>query len=395
MLAAPAPAGVHARSRGGAKASAPALAVLPTGGRPALVAPAFFGFDAVIDPDVDVDLYGVTGHASATPGTPSPAAVERLRRGLLGAAKHADARTALAKAASDQGLRGASLAVDRDGAVPGAERVIDAVLPGTTGRDCSQLMRLIRMVKAADEIDQMRTAAQISEDGALASFAALGAGCTPRELHDAFKSRIAVHGADFDHLTYTVAGLAVGSGRRADVRFEDGDTVAVDWGCVVGGYHSDTAATLSFGEPRSEVAAAHGLLARCIDEGRRHLRPGVVAPEAREAMSNVLTEAGIEGASPHGHGLGLEIRDLPILDRPVSDCVRDDVIETSAAIPLEPGMVVNLEASRLIPGVGGVAAERTFVVTPGGAEPLVTQRREHPFIAGQPDRSSPIETGGW
>ena len=98
-------------------------------------------------------------------------------------------------------------------------------------------------------------------------------------------------------------------------------------------------------------------------------------------MVQVLAERGISESFPHGHGLGLELRDYPLLMPVNGGVIRDDCVELSADLSLEQGMVVNLEAPVLTPGVRSVHCEQTFVITADGCRPLVPQDRQHPVMA--------------
>ena len=100
-------------------------------------------------------------------------------------------------------------------------------------------------------------------------------------------------------------------------------------------------------------------------------------------MRELLAERGITACFPHGHGLGIEVRDYPVLVPDAGDVIRDDCVEVGADLPLEPDMVVNLEVCVLTPGARSVHCEQTFVVTGDGARPLVAQDREAPLVAGR------------
>ena len=79
---------------------------------------------------------------------------------------------------------------------------------------------------------------------------------------------------------------------------------------------------------------------------------------------------------PHGHGLGLEVRDYPILVPPNDLRIEDEAMNFSSDMPLEEGMVVNLEASVMIPDVGSTHYEKTYLVGKFNAEPLMPQPRK-------------------
>jgi Xaa-Pro aminopeptidase len=112
------------------------------------------------------------------------------------------------------------------------------------------------------------------------------------------------------------------------------------------------------------------------------MRPGVRASAVHHAMADHLAARGITAVFPHGHGLGLELRDYPILVPATGLRIADECVDVDSDLELEPGMVVNLEASVFIAGVASVEVEITTVVTDGGARPFVPQDRSQPVRAG-------------
>lgn len=368
---------------GGGAAQAPVFAVLTADGRVDLIAPAFFGLDAIVDPDVSVHLYGSPfRRLEDYPRVLGDTAEGGFREALRTVA--VDAGTALRAALNEGGIDAARIAVDLDAAAPGAPDLLVDVVGDAARRDCSQLMRLIRMVKSDSEIATLRRGSHESEAAGLAAFASVGVGSTPRDLLRAYKSRIGDVDADFDHFVYSTAGLGLGSGGRRDVSFKRGDILAVDWGCLVEGYFTDTGGTLVFGDPPASLLEDQAWLNECIEKGVAQLNVGAPALGAYHAMMAEFTGDESHIAFPHGHALGLELRDLPILAPIASREIRDDVISVDSDVPLEAGMVLNLEVTLLRPGsASAIEVERTFLVTPDGAEPLTHQPRSAPFVAGQ------------
>ncbi len=98
-------------------------------------------------------------------------------------------------------------------------------------------------------------------------------------------------------------------------------------------------------------------------------------------MWEALTEHGVTHSFPHGHGIGLEVRDYPIIVPDNGLRIQDDCIDIPSDLPFEAGMVVNLEAAVFILGEGSVHTEQSYVVTEEGVRPLTEQRREQPFVA--------------
>ena len=92
-----------------------------------------------------------------------------------------------------------------------------------------------------------------------------------------------------------------------------------------------------------------------------------------------MAARGVTATFPHGHGLGLEIRDYPILVPDNGLRISDDCIDEPSNLPLEENMVINLEVTIMAPGIGSVEIEQTFVVTANGSRPLVEQNRGIPI----------------
>jgi Xaa-Pro aminopeptidase len=78
---------------------------------------------------------------------------------------------------------------------------------------------------------------------------------------------------------------------------------------------------------------------------------------------------GLTGTFPTGHGIGLEVRGYPIVVPDTGLRIADDTVGVPADVLLEEGMVVNLEVTQFIPGVGSLEVEVTTLVTGSGARP--------------------------
>jgi Xaa-Pro aminopeptidase len=128
------------------------------------------------------------------------------------------------------------------------------------------------------------------------------------------------------------------------------------------------------------MQARHAALFACLNAGSEAIAPGVKSSRVRDAMWDTLNARGITASFPHGHGLGLEVRDYPILVADNGLRIRDDCIDLPSDLPLETNMVINLEAAIRMPTVGSLHMERSFVVTADACRPLVPQDRSKPVV---------------
>ena len=157
------------------------------------------------------------------------------------------------------------------------------------------LVEELRAVKDEDELDSIRRAAQIA-DIAFERFVDEGdfVGQTERDL--AWRMEQFLHDAGADGVSFSVL---VASGPNAakphtvpgERRLERGETVIVDWGCMVDGYASDCTRTLATGSLPDELMRAYEV---CLDAqlaGLEAVRPEPSGPGV-DAAARDRIEAG-------------------------------------------------------------------------------------------------------
>jgi Xaa-Pro aminopeptidase len=150
-------------------------------------------------------------------------------------------------------------------------------------------------------------------------------------------------------------------------RLAAGETVMLDVVSSFNGYHADTARTFFIGGDVPErVGQAHEACRKILDRVLELLRPGAICSDVyRHARSFVEERGEPEGFMGHGenrvrflgHGVGLELDELPVLA---------DKLD----LELRPGMVLAVEPKAFLPGVGPVGVEDTVAVTADGCARL-------------------------
>ncbi|MDR0937924.1 MAG: Xaa-Pro peptidase family protein [Mediterranea sp.] len=145
----------------------------------------------------------------------------------------------------------------------------------------------------------------------------------------------------------------------------EGQSVMVDLGGNFNGYMCDMTRVFSVGRLTDEAYAAHQVCLDVQELVAREARPGVSGEELYNAAIKLVGAAGFadrfmgigQQARFIGHGIGLEINEAPVLAPRMKQ-------------PLEAGMVFALEPKIVIPGVGPVGTENSWVVTADGVERL-------------------------
>ena len=242
--------------------------------------------------------------------------------------------------------------------------------------DCSNLLRLGRMVKDEAQIGMLTRAAEAAEYAAAETLAVASVGSSWRELTDLYRMKLAEHGADLDHFSGSPTGFGLAT--EADYRLPERGSMYFDHGCKLRSWFSDTGHTIAFGPPDDACRRRQAAVRDALRAGAEHLAPGTPASAAAEAMSEALAAAGLTGF-PHGHGIGLEVRDYPIVVPDTGLRIEDDFVSRPADLTLEAGMVLNLESAVWADDVSSVHCEQSFVICDGGCRPLADQPRDEPL----------------
>jgi Xaa-Pro dipeptidase len=155
-------------------------------------------------------------------------------------------------------------------------------------------------------------------------------------------------------------------------RLRPGDPVIVDLVGGHDGYLADQTRTFALGRLDTDLRDAYAAAVRMLRSSEQRIRPGVAPSELFENAERLAAEAGLGdhfmGHGPDrvrflGHGVGMEIDELPVLAPGFDD-------------PLQPGHVIAVEPKFVFPGRGAVGIENMYAVTETGWENLTTASEE-------------------
>ena len=219
------------------------------------------------------------------------------------------------------------------------------------------IMRRLRMVKSAAEVDKIRTACAIAGRAFDRVGEIAGAGVPLDQVFRDFQRLCLEEGADW------VPYLAGGAGPlgyddvispATDAPLQTGDVLMLDTGLVHDGYFCDYDRNYAVGPVEAAAHRAWETLMRATQAGFDAAKSGARACEVFRAMDAIV---GGGDAGRLGHGLGMQLTEWP------SFIAGDDTL-------LEPGMVLTLEPGVALPGGGIMVHEDVIVVTEAGAEQL-------------------------
>jgi Xaa-Pro aminopeptidase len=354
------------------------FALLPLDGEPALIVEALWAANAADSWVTDIHVVGDGGFELTSTTNGLPANLERIAAAAH-PAKGANAVDALMHALEQRDLTESRIGIEFEALPAGTSRELADRLPRSQLLDCTNLLRLVRAVKSAEELERLEHAATLAERAAHEALATVQPGIAAGEVIDRFRAEIARGGADFDHFALGPRGVGITTERG--YTFADRDVMYVDFGCVYRGCFSDTGTTVCVGAPSDALVKRHRAVRASLRAGSERLRPGTTGSQICAAMWDALTEQGVASSFPHGHGIGLDVRDYPIIVPDNGLRIADDCVDVPSDLPLEAGMVVNLEAAVFILGEGSVHTEQSYIIGPDGARPLTDQQRDEPFIS--------------
>ena len=242
------------------------------------------------------------------------------------------------------------------------------------------VVQQLRRVKTDAEIARMQLASRAT-DMALAEVQlmledASSFEISERDVRDELEYKMRRFGADgpsYETIVATGVNSVKPHHRPTGTIIREGDSVVIDVGGLVDGYHSDMTRTFLIGEVSSELAAIHDLVLYAQREGVLAVRPGVSGASIDEVCRSIIKQAGYGPDFVHGtgHGVGLQIHEMP--------WVRTDFIE-----PLQCGEVVTVEPGVYRVGVGGVRIEDLILVTATSSRILTLSQKESLCLPSRP-----------
>lgn len=274
-----------------------------------------------------------------------------------------DFLSALARAVAVIAPPGACIGLDAEqyfrtaaASVCGARRIVDA----------SEAVLRARQTKLDGEIERIRRATLLTEQGIGAVRTSARAGMTEYEIAALVTERMVAGGG-------TPRFVSVTSGPRSALadayptsrKVAPGDLVRIDAGCVVDGFSSDVGRTFVVGEPDQMTRDRYAAILSGLEAELAVVRPGVRAGDLFATAVDATRAAGLPSFRRHhcGHGLGIGGYEAPIIREGASDL-------------LEAGMCLCLETPYYQIGWGGMMVEDTVLVTPDGYAPISRLSRE-------------------
>lgn len=222
--------------------------------------------------------------------------------------------------------------------------------------ETEQLIEKQRMIKDEDEIKCIEKACYITDlcFKHLCEFIKIG--MTEKEIAfeiEQFFRNNEAEGVAFETIVASGTNSSKPHTVPTDRKIEAGDPITIDMGCKCKGYCSDMTRTIFVGYVPVQVQKIYDLVLKNELQTLKEYRDGTSIRLASRMVENDFKLNGYDLVHSLGHGVGLEIHELPYINGRNDNTLKENMIVTN-----EPGIY--------IPGNFGVRIEDTVLITKSG-----------------------------
>ncbi len=241
-------------------------------------------------------------------------------------------------------------------------------------KDCTHILSELRIIKDREEIERIRTSAEVAQAGMKAAVQAVKPGITESQVAAEAEYAMRQAGAEEFWRTYVSSGprTNIAHGLPTLRKLQMGDLVMIDIHPIVTGYSADLCRTVSVARPSAEQVVAYDLYLEAQQKTISKIKKGVTLVELEQTLHGVIKDGGYGDRifGPTIHGVGIDFEESPL---PPGHAFFHGEKEPS---PLEANVVIAVGNCGLYMGPWGVRVEDTVVVGLEGGTVLTTYPRQ-------------------
>lgn len=232
----------------------------------------------------------------------------------------------------------------------------------------SGIVEGLRLIKDDAEIAIVQEAAELADKTFQFALGIIRPGLSELEIAlemETFMRKGGASGPSFETIVASGERSALPHGVASERIVGTNEFVKLDFGAYYKGYCSDITRTVVVGTASERHREIYNIVLEAQLHALANIRPGMSGREADALSRDIIARYGYGDNFGHslGHGIGLEIHEMPRLSK-LSDSI------------LTPGMIVTVEPGIYIPGFGGVRIEDDIVITDTGIKILTSSTKE-------------------
>lgn len=243
-------------------------------------------------------------------------------------------------------------------------KTLENVFSDSYFHDISTWINTKRNIKYPEELDNINKAIKLTESGIEYGISKIRKGISEVELAAEIEFFLKKNGAEsmaFDVKVVSGERSAFPHGKPSSHKISYNSFILFDMGVTYKRYCGDVSRTVFFGQPSKEHLNIYNVVKEALELSLNSTKPGVLASSLDTIAREHIIKNGYGEYFTHrlGHGLGLELHELPYLHQD-----SNEIIKTGMVFTVEPGIYV--------PNLGGVRIEDNVHVTDNGVEVLTS-----------------------
>lgn len=227
-----------------------------------------------------------------------------------------------------------------------------------------------RMIKDPEEIEKISRACKITDDCFEYLKNYIKVGLTEKQIAKEIEDYFIKAGADdlaFETVVASGRNTSMPHAVPTDKKIEPGDPITIDMGCKYNGYCSDMTRTIFAKYVPEEIKEIYELVLKNQKQVINEMKEGTNLKLVSRIVQNDFKLHGYDLIHALGHGVGLEIHELPF-----SSIKYDSVLKNNMVITNEPGIY--------IPNKFGVRIEDTVWINKGVSTPLTKSEKDYVVV---------------
>ena len=232
--------------------------------------------------------------------------------------------------------------------------------------ETNNLIEKMRTIKDDNEIAKIRRACEITDNCFTHLLEYIKVGMTERQIAFEIEKYFIENGANglaFDTIVASGENSSKPHAVPTNRKIQSGDNITIDFGAKYKGYCSDMTRTIFVGSVSDEVRNLYNFILEGQLRATNKIKDGVDGKSVARGVQIEYNARNFELIDALGHGVGLEVHELPYLSYRSSQILKENMVVTN-----EPGIY--------IPEKIGIRIEDTILVNKLESEVLTKSSKE-------------------
>ncbi len=236
--------------------------------------------------------------------------------------------------------------------------------------ETEQLIEKQRMIKDEKEIEKVKKACEITDNCFLHITQYIKIGMTEKQIALEIEKYFLEHEADelaFETIVASGPNSSKPHAKTTNRQIDLGDCITIDFGCKYKGYCSDMTRTVFAGYVPEKAKSIYDLILKNQLQTEKDMKEGANIRILARNVENDFKLNGYRLVHALGHGVGLDVHEVPIISYKNDNLLKENMIVTN-----EPGIYIPTEF--------GIRIEDTTLITKSGCINLTKSDKNYIIV---------------